>query len=90
MAEHTRGPDDMPDRHAVRFGLRGKQDIIDCYVTWEALDQLEEGRAVSRNDRLNRFELHRPVIEAAALAKLGESDETITLDADDVLDQTGT
>lgn len=90
MTEQTRGPDDMPDRHAVRFGLRGKEDIVDCYVTWDALDRLEEGPAVSRNDRLNRFEMHRPIIEAAALAKLSDSDKPITLDADDVMRESST
>jgi hypothetical protein len=89
MAEHTRGPDDIPDRRAIRFGLRGKHDIVDCYVAWEALDRLEDSPAANRNERLDRFEMHRPVIEAAALAKLGDSDRTITLDVDDVLGETG-
>jgi hypothetical protein len=71
MAEHTRGPDDVPDRRAIRFGLRGKQDIVDCYVTWEALNRLEDSSAANRDERLARFEIHRPVIEAAAVAKLG-------------------
>ncbi len=33
--------------------------------------------------------MHRPVIEAAALAELGEGDRTITLGVDDVLLEAG-
>lgn len=82
------GPDDMLSRHAVRFGLRGPQRIVDCFVDWDALDRLEGGEpAVNRPDRLARFERHRPTIEAAALAKCRcakEQREPIIITAEDV------
>lgn len=90
MAEHTRGPDDIPDRRAIRFGLRRKQAIVDCFVTWDALDRLEDSAAINRNERLDRFEIHRPIIEAAAFAKLGDSDQPITISAEDVMRKTQT
>ncbi|MBS7537439.1 DUF1488 family protein [Ancylobacter lacus] len=90
MSDHHagRGPDDMLQRRAVRFGVRGPQDIIDCFVSWDALDQLEGGGpAVNTSDRLARFERHRPAIEAAAMAKCRVTDaqpEAILLEASDV------
>ncbi|MCK0197761.1 DUF1488 domain-containing protein [Ancylobacter sp. 6x-1] len=90
MQEHFagRGPDDVLQRRAVRFGVRGPLDIIDCFVSWEALERLEgSGPAVNTPDRLARFERHRPAIEAAAMAKCKveeEQPDAITLEADDV------
>ena len=70
MTQHEgRGPDDLEDRRAIRFGMRGDQDIIDCLVSWEALECLEGKPAANRAERLEWFERHRPQIEAAAIAK---------------------
>lgn len=84
MAEHSRGPDDIPDRQAIRFGLRGEREIVDCFVSWEALDRLEVGPAANRAERLERFEKHRPVIEAAVLAKCGKGDQSVTIEPGDL------
>lgn len=84
MAEHSRGPDDMPDRRAIRFGLRGRTDIVDCYVGWDVLDRLEGGPAANRAERIERFEKHRPVIEAAALAKCDRSGGAVTVRSEDL------
>ncbi len=56
MAEHSRGPDDIPDRRAIRFGLRGEREIVDCFVGWDVLDRLEGGlsRQSGRADRAFR------------------------------------
>ena len=83
-----RGPDDVMQRQAVRFGLRGPKDIVDCFVSWRALDSLEGGEpAVNRADRLARFERHRPTIEAAALKKCSGGagrDGSVVLGPEDV------
>lgn len=80
MADQTRGPDDLPERQAIRFGLRGPTDIVDCFVSWEALDKLEGGPAANRAERIARFERHRQAIEAAALAKCGPDGGDVFVD----------
>lgn len=84
MAEHSRGPDDIPDRRAIRFGLRGEREIVDCFVGWDVLDRLEGGPAANRAERIERFEKRRPIIEAAALAKCAKDDSTVTIESGDL------
>jgi hypothetical protein len=73
MAEHSRGPDDRPDRRAFRFGLRGKQEIIDCYVTWEALDRLEGGPADTRAEPASSGTVRRSRPQRLPSAKAGSA-----------------
>lgn len=84
MAEHTRGPDDIPDRRSIRIGLRGQKEIIDCFVSWETLDRQEGGPAANRAERIERFEKHRPVIEAAALAKCNKAGGVVVIERKDL------
>lgn len=78
-------PDDLLERRAVRFRFRGDHDLVDCLVSWDALDQLENRPAADRAKRLARFEQHRSRIEAAALRKLGTGQGPVALDAEDVI-----
>ncbi|WP_428030223.1 DUF1488 family protein [Ancylobacter sp.] len=81
-------PEDLADRKAIRFFFRGDKDIVECLVSYEALERLENAELVSRSDRLARFEQHRPRIEAAALHKIesgGTTEGPISLDAQDVV-----
>lgn len=82
-------PDDLADSRKVRFRMRGEDALVDCYVGWDALDALEGAPAISRADRLQRFETHRVRIEAAIVRKheAGAKGD-ITLDASDVLGST--
>lgn len=65
-------PEDLEERKAVRFFFRGEEDLIECFVSWDALDALEGSPAASRADRLQRFERHRTRIESAAAAKFDD------------------
>ncbi|MBS9476266.1 DUF1488 domain-containing protein [Ancylobacter sp. VKM B-3255] len=81
-------PDDLPESRAIRFHFRGDHDLIECWVSWEALERLEGGPADSSSDRLARFEQHRPRIEAAALRKIGRAGGAgapLRIDAEDIL-----
>jgi len=81
-------PDDLPERRAVRFHFRGDHDLVDCLVSWDALDRLENRPAADRAERLARFEQHRSRIEAAALRKLDAAaagQGPVALDAEDVV-----
>lgn len=87
-AHHSaKPPEDLADARAIRFFLRGDDDLIECQVSWEALDRLERDHGAGRADRLARFEQHRPRIEAAALRKLGTkgADRPVYLDAEEVM-----
>ncbi|MDQ0346014.1 DUF1488 family protein [Ancylobacter vacuolatus] len=81
-------PEDLNDRKAIRFFFRGDKDIVECLVSWGALERLENSPLDSRADRMARFEQHRLLIEAAALRKMekaGAGERPLTLDAQDVL-----
>lgn len=81
-------PEDLADSKAIRFFFRGDTDIVECLVSWGALERLENSPLDSRADRMARFEQHRLVIEAAALRKMekaGADAGPLTLDAQDVL-----
>ncbi|MCK0208397.1 DUF1488 domain-containing protein [Starkeya koreensis] len=84
-------PDDLPERRSVRFHFRGDKDLVDCLVSWDALDRLENHPAATRAERLARFEQHRARIEAAALRKLdaGSGQGELTLATEDVMSETG-
>lgn len=88
---HSAKPaEDLTEDRSIRFHFRGDHDLIECRVSWDALDQLEGGPAASTSDRLARFEQHRPRIEAAALRKVNEASEAaaaapLRLDAADVM-----
>ncbi|WP_371346295.1 DUF1488 family protein [Ancylobacter sp. IITR112] len=80
-------PEDLTDRKVVRFFFRGDDDIVECLVSWEALERLENAPLASRADRLARFEQHRARIEAAALRKMKQTSERpFALGAQEVLD----
>ncbi|MGA0563650.1 DUF1488 family protein [Ancylobacter sp. VNQ12] len=81
-------PDDLEESRAIRFHFRGDKDLVACLVSWDALDQLEDGKATQRAERMARFERHRSKIEAAALRKLDHihpGDHALRLEAADVL-----
>lgn len=81
-------PEDLTDRQAIRFFFRGDDDIVECLVSWDALERLENSPPDNRADRLARFEQHRLLIEAAALRKMEKASITerpLTLDAQDVM-----
>lgn len=83
-------PDDMPEARAIRFHLRGDHDLIECEVSWAALEALEGSPADSAADRLARFAQHRMGIEAAALRKMNDGSDSsraapLRIDVDDVL-----
>lgn len=85
-------PEDLPERRSVRFRFRGDHDLVDCLVSWDALDRLENHPAATRAERLARFEQHRARIEAVALSKLdaakelGEGEQgEIVVGAEDVM-----
>jgi len=80
-------PDDLADRRSVRFHMRGDEDLVACFVSWDALSALENGPAATTAERLQRFETHRPRIEAAVMRKYNRGAKNeITLDASDVRD----
>jgi len=79
-------PDDLADSRDVRFRMRGEDALVDCFVSWDALDALEGSPAASRADRLQRFETHRLLIEAAVVRKYeGGEEGPIRIGASDVL-----
>jgi len=78
-------PDDLADRRSVRFHMRGPDDLVECFISWDALAVLEGEPGASTATRLAHFEMHRPRIEAAVLAKYdGDDSHSITLDAADI------
>lgn len=87
-APHSAKPaEDLEDRRAVRFFLRGERDLIPCLVDWDVLDALEDGPAASRSERLGRFEVHRRAIEAAALRRLrsgASAEDGLTVSEDEI------
>lgn len=81
-------PEDLAESKAIRFFFRGDKDIVECLVSWRALERLDDGELTSRADRMARFEQHRPRIEAAALKKLenpARPEGPVSLDAQDVI-----
>jgi hypothetical protein len=45
---------------------------------------LEGGPAANRAERIERFEKHRPVIEAAALAKCRTAGDSVVVESEDL------
>lgn len=78
-------PDDLTESRSIRFHMRGDEDLVECLISWDALAVLEGEPGASTATRLAHFEMHRPRIEAAVLAKYdGDDSHSITLDADDM------
>lgn len=86
---HSAKPaEDLEDISSIRFFLRGDKDLVECLISWQVLDRLENGKAAARPERLARFEIHRSAIENAARKKLAtghDPDTPLVVEAGDVL-----